>query len=395
MDKVSIYKQPIRTKFLNYNMPDIEDDEINEVVDTLKSGWITTGPKVQKFENLIKDFIGCKYAIATNSCSAALHLSLVANGINEGDEVITSPFTFAATANVILHQRAKPVFVDIEPDTFNIDSKKIEDVITDKTKAIMPVHFAGHPCNMDQIIEIADEYNLKVIEDAAHAIGAQYKKRKIGTLGDLTCFSFYATKNITTGEGGIVTTNNKELSEQIRLLSLHGISKDAWKRYSVTGDWFYQIMYPGYKYNMMDIQASIGIHQMKKIKKMQRRREEIANRYKEEFQKIPEIIIQDVKKYAYHSWHLFPIQINTNMIKINRDEFIEKLKENNIGVSVHFIPIHLHPYYKEQFGFKTGDFPISEKIYEQILSLPLYSRMSDKDVDDVIYSIEKILKFYK
>lgn len=396
MSKLAILGgKPVRNDFLPPFRHTIADAEINEVIDTLKSDWITTGPKTHKFEELFKEYIGCKHAIALNSCTAGLHLSLVAIGIQEGDEVITSPFTFAATANVIVHQKAKPVFVDIEKNTYNIDPEKIEEAISDKTKAIIPVHYAGHPCEMDKILKIAKAYNLTVIEDAAHALGATYKGKKIGTIGDFTCFSFYATKNLTTAEGGMITTNGDELAEKLRIMSLHGISKDAWKRYSSEGSWYYEILYPGYKYNMTDVQAAIGIHQLKKLKQMQKRRGEIAKRYNEAFEDMPEIIIPTVKKYVRHAWHLYPIQINTDLLRIDRAKFIEALKAENIGTSVHFIPMHLHPYYHDRYGFKRGDFPNAEFVYEREISLPIYPKITDKDVEEVIVAVKKIVENYR
>jgi UDP-4-amino-4,6-dideoxy-N-acetyl-beta-L-altrosamine transaminase len=387
--------KPVRNDFLPPFRPTIGDEEINEVIDTLKSDWITTGPKTHKFEELFKEYIGSKNAIALNSCTAGLHLSLIVYGIGAGDEIITSPFTFAATANVITHQKAKPVFVDIEKDTYNINSDRIEEAVTDKTKAIIPVHYAGHPCEMDAILKIAKEYDLRVIEDAAHALGAVYKGRKMGTIGDLTSFSFYATKNLTTAEGGMVTTDNDELAEKIRIMSLHGISKDAWKRYSSEGSWYYEILYPGYKYNMTDIQAAIGIHQLKKLEQMQKRRGEIAKKYNEAFTDIPEIINPTVKRHVRHAWHLYPIQVNTDLLRIDRAKFIDALKAENIGTSVHFIPIHLHPYYHDRYGFKRGDFPNAESVYERECSLPIYPKMTDKDVEDVIVAVKKIVRYYR
>lgn len=395
MSKLAILGgKPVRNDFLLPFRPTIGDEEINEVIDTLKSDWITTGPKTHKFEELFKEYIGSKNAIALNSCTAGLHLSLIVYGIGAGDEIITSPFTFAATANVITHQKAKPVFVDIEKDTYNINSDRIEEAVTDKTKAIIPVHYAGHPCEMDAILKIAKEYDLRVIEDAAHALGAVYKGRKIGTIGDLTSFSFYATKNLTTAEGGMVTTNDDKLAEKIRIMSLHGISKDAWKRYSSEGSWYYEILYPGYKYNMTDIQAAIGIHQLKKLEQMQKRREEVAKRYNDTFEDMPEIITPTVKRYVRHAWHLYPILINTDLLRIDRAKFIDALKAENIGTSVHFIPIHLHPYYRDRYGFKRGDFPNAEYVYEREVSLPIYPKMTDKDVEDVIVAVKKIVNYY-
>ena len=387
--------KPVRDNFLPFFLPTIEEDEINEVADTLKSGWITTGPKTHEFEKLFKEYIGSKHAIAVNSCTAGLHLSLVAADIDEGDEVITSPFTFASTVNVIVHQGAKPVFVDINHDTYNINQKKIEAAISDKTKAIMPVHYAGQPCEMDEIMAIAKKHNLLVIEDAAHALSATYKGRKIGTIGDVTSFSFYATKIITTAEGGMVTTDNDDLAEKIKLLSLHGISQDAWKRYSSEGSWYYEVLYPGYKYNMTDIQASMGIQQLKKLDKLQEARKAIARLYTNVFKDMPEITEPYVDEQVQHTWHLYPILINTDLLKIDRNKFIEALKAENIGTSVHFIPIHMHPYYRDRFGFNRGDFPSAEYVYERIISLPLYPRMTERDVGDVIAAVKKIVHCYR
>jgi len=392
MEKTTLLeKEFARKSFLPPFRPTIEDEEIKEVINTLKTDWITTGPKTKKFEDLFKKYVDSKNAIALSSCTAALHLSLIAAGVDEGDEVITSPFTFTSTANVVIHQRAKPVFVDIKKDTYNIDPEKIEEAITDKTKAIIAVHYAGQPCEMDEILKIAKKNDLLVIEDAAHATGSKYKGKKIGSIGDFTCFSFYAIKNITTAEGGMITTNNDELAEKIRILSLHGISKDAWKRYSQAGSWYYEVLFPGYKYNMTDIQASLGIHQLNKIENFIESKEKIAEIYTKAFADMPEITEPYIKDNINHSWHLYPILINPDFLKINRNKFIEKLKEENIGTSVHFIPVHMHPYYREKFGFKPGDYPNAENIFNRIISLPLYPKMTDKDAEDVIKAVGRII----
>jgi UDP-4-amino-4,6-dideoxy-N-acetyl-beta-L-altrosamine transaminase len=385
----------VRSSFLPPFKHSIGNEEINEVIDTLKSDWITTGPKTFKFEEMFGKKVDSKYAIAVNSCTAAMHLALAALEIGMGDEVITTPLTFAATAEVVINQNAKPVFVDIDKNTYNIDPVNIEEKITNKTKAIIPVHYAGQACQMDEIMNIAKENDLFVIEDAAHAIGSMYKNKIIGSIGDVTCFSFYATKNITTAEGGMITTNNKELVEKMRILSLHGISKDAWKRYSSEGSWYYEILYSGYKYNMSDLQASIGIHQLKKLDQMQKRREKIAYFYNDSFKDVPQIITPHVKKYVKHAWHLYPVQINTDLLSINRNEFIEALKAENIGTSVHFIPLHLHPFYKEKYGFIRGDFPIAESVFDREISLPIYPKLLEKDVKDVVSAVKKIINYYK
>ncbi len=384
-----------RNNFLPFARPLIEKDDIDEVVDTLNSDWLTTGPKTHLFEERFAKYIGCKYAVAVNSCTAALHISLAALGIGKGDEVITSPYTFISAINVILQQGAMPVFVDIKPDTFNINPDLIKKKINDETKAIMPVHFAGQTCEMGKIMKIAKDNNLLVIEDAAHAISAEYEGKKIGTIGDATSFSFYPTKNMTTGEGGMVTTNDEKLANKFKIWSLHGISKDAWKRYSAEGSWYYEVICPGYKYNMTDIQASLGLHQLEKLNRFQKRREEIAKVYEEAFSDLEEIETPFVKPNIKHAWHLYVIKIVSEKLKINRNQFIEALKAENIGTSVHFIPAHLQPYYRDTFGFKKGDFPNAEYAFERVISLPLFPKMSDKDVKDVIDAVRKIIEYYK
>jgi len=387
--------KPVRRDFLPFFLPSIEEDEINAVTETLKSNWITTGPRTREFEEKFKKYIGCKYAIAVSSCTAGLHMSLVACDVGAGDEVITSPFTFAATANVVVHQGAKPVFADIDEKTYNISPGKIEDKISDKTKAIIPVHYGGQPCKMDEILKIAKEHQVPVLEDAAHAVGSKYKGKKIGTIGDATSFSFYATKNITTAEGGMVTTDNNEIAKEVRMWSFHGMSKDAWKRYLSKGSWYYEVLVPGYKYNMTDLQASLGICQLSKLGDFLGAREKLAKRYTKAFDGMPEIVEPSVEKHVCHAWHLYPIQVDTDLLKIGRDKFVEALSAENIGTSVHFIPLHRHPYYRETFGYKEDDFPVANRVYKREVSLPLYPGMSMDDVDDAIEAVRKIVEYYK
>jgi UDP-4-amino-4,6-dideoxy-N-acetyl-beta-L-altrosamine transaminase len=384
-----------RNNFLPFARPLIEQEDIEEVIDTLKSDWLTTGPKTHLFEEEFAKYIGCKYAVAVNSCTAALHISLAALGIGKGDEVITTPYTFVSTVNVILQQGARQVLVDIKPDTFNINPDLIREKINDKTKAIIPVHFGGQPCEMGKIMKIAKDNNLLVIEDAAHAISAEYEGRKIGTIGDATCFSFYPTKNMTTGEGGMVTTDDEKLRERLKIWELHGISKDAWRRYSAEGSWYYEVVCPGYKYNMTDIQASLGLHQLEKLNLFQKRREEIVKFYGEAFSDLEEIETPFVKSNIKPAWHLYVIKIVSEKLKINRNQFIEALKAENIGTSVHFIPVHLHPYYRDTYGFRRGDFPNAEYAFDRVISLPLFPKMSNKDVKDVIDAVRKIVVYYK
>lgn len=384
-----------RSTFLPFARPLIDEKDIREVVDTLNSDWLTTGPKTHLFEEKFAKYIGSKYAVAVNSCTAALHISLAALGIRKGDEVITTPFTFVSTANVILQQGAIPIFVDIKPDTFNIDPDLIKGKINKKTKAILPVHFSGQPCEMEEIMKTAHNNNLVVIEDAAHAISAEYKGQKIGNIGNTTCFSFYPTKNITTGEGGMVTTNVEEIKEKLRVWSLHGISKDAWKRYSAEGSWYYEVLCPGYKYNMTDIQAALGLHQLDKIDYFQKRRETIIEAYNYAFENLGGISVPFVKNDIKHAWHLYVIKISPERLTINRNKFIEALRGENIGASVHFIPVHFHPYYRDTYGFKKGDFPNTESAFERVISLPLFPKMSDQDVEDVITAVKKIADYYR
>lgn len=381
----------MRKNFLVFGSPKVEEGEIAEVVETLRSGWLSTGPKVAKFEKNFKQFIGSKYALALNSCTAGLHLSLIAAGIKKGDEVITSPMTFAATANAIIHTGARPVFVDIDINTMNIDPNLIEKKITKRTKAIIPVHLAGRPCDMDAIMDIAKRHRLTVIEDAAHAIEAKYKGKKIGTIGHLTAFSFYVTKNLVTGEGGMVTTNNKEFAEKIQIYGLHGMSKGAWKRYSDKGYRHYQVVYPGFKYNMMDIQAALGIHQLNKINTNLERREEIWQHYDKALSGLPLKTPLSPEPNTIHARHLYTVLLDINKLKINRDEFQHALYKQNIGTGIHFVALHLHPYYKKTLNYKKGDFPNAELISKRTLSLPLSAKLDDNDVFDVIDSAKKIL----
>jgi dTDP-4-amino-4,6-dideoxygalactose transaminase len=387
--------KPVRDNFLIFGSPLIEQDEIEEVVDTLRSGWLSTGPKTKRFERRFADYIGSKFAIATNSCSAALHLSLKSAGIGEGDEVITSPITFPATANVVIHVGAKPVFADVRKDTFNIDPAEIKKKITNRTRAIIPVHLAGHPCQMDNVMEIARKKNLIVIEDAAHAIEAFYEKRKIGTIGDMSCFSFYVTKNLCTGEGGMVTTNNSEWARKISILRLHGISKDAWKRYSADGFQPYDTLYPGYKYNMMDIQASLGLHQLKKIEGRLKIRERHARMYDQALANIPEIITPYQMPRIRHAHHLYIIMVKPELLKIDRNQFVEALKAENIGAGIHFTSLHLHSYYKGAYGYKADDFPNAKYISDRIVSLPLSPKLTEEDIRDVIRAVRKIVVHYR
>jgi len=377
-------KKESPSDFLPFHKAEIGAAEIQSVVETLQSGWLTTGQKVKQFEADFGQYVGCEHAVAVNSGTAALHLALDAIGIQEGDEVIVPTMTFTATAEVVLYFKAKPVLVDCEAGTFNINPLAIEKKITPKTKAIIPVHMAGQPCDMDRIMEIARRHHLNVIEDAAHALPTKYDGKMIGTIGDITCFSFYVTKPIATGEGGMAVTDNPEWANRMRVMSLHGISKDAWKRYTSEGSWFYEVHYPGFKYNLTDIAAAIGIEQLKKCDRFWLARKEIAAAYDAAFANVAELQTPACMPYSQHAWHLYIIQLALERLRIDRAEFINALKERGIGTSVHFIPLHLHPYYRDTFGYKADDFPVASKVYERIVSLPIYPAMSGQDVQRVV-----------
>jgi dTDP-4-amino-4,6-dideoxygalactose transaminase len=387
-------KSHYRKNFLTFSPPFISDEEINEVTDALKSDWITTGPKTKSFEKEFSALVGSPSALALNSCTGALHTALATLGIGQGDEVISTTMTFTSTVNVIEHVGAKPVLVDVEADTLNIDNQKIADAITTKTKAIMPVHYAGHPVDLEPIYDLAKKHGLSVIEDAAHAFPAEYKGQKIGSGKNPVAFSFYATKNITTAEGGMLT-GDEAFIEKARVISLHGMSHDAWKRYDKGGSWYYEVIYPGFKYNMTDIQAAIGLAQLKKIGYFQKRRREIVTAYNEAFRDKDALELPVERPEVTHAWHLYVLRLNLDALTIGRDQFIEELKIRNIGTSVHFIPIHLHPYYRDKYGYKQEDFPVAYSNYLRILSLPLYPRMTDEDVADVIEAVLDIVKRYK
>ncbi|MGG3467851.1 DegT/DnrJ/EryC1/StrS family aminotransferase [Neobacillus pocheonensis] len=381
-------------EFIPYALPLIEDEEIKAVIDTLHSNWLSKGPKTVEFEKQFKEYVQSEHALGLNSCTAGLHIAQLAAGIGQGDEVITTPYTFVASANTIIHTGATPVFVDIDPVTMNIDPKKIEEKITEKTKAIIPVHFAGYPCDMDPIMELAKKHNLIVIEDAAHAVYTKYKGKMIGSIGDFTCFSFYATKNLVTGEGGMVTTHNEEWADKMRVMSLHGMSKAAWNRYSDKGTWYYEVEYPGFKYNMTDMQAALGLVQLSKLESMQKRREEIAQKYNEAFSQIDGLTIPFSNEENVHAWHLYVLRLKENGFTIDRAQFIEELKEKKVGTSVHFIPVPMQPYYK-QLGYKVEDYPNALAAFNGAISLPLYPKMTDEQVNHVIAAVSELAQTFK
>lgn len=385
--------KPVRSKerFLVFGAPVIEEEEISEVVATMKSGWLGTGPKVGRFEQDFARYKSAKYAAAINSCTAAIHLSILAAGVKPGDEVITTPLTFCATVNAILHAGATPVLADIDPLTRNIDPQEILKKITPRTKAIIPVHMAGHPCNMDVIVDIASSYRLKLIEDCAHAIETEYKGTKAGNFGDFGCFSFYVTKNIVTGEGGMITSRNEEDIARVKVLALHGMSKDAWKRFGDDGYKHYQVVECGFKYNMMDIQAAIGIHQLQRIDAYWERRQEIWNIYNTAFSDIPVTLPADPEPNTRHGYHLYTLLINEGKTGITRDAFLNAMTAHNIGVGVHYLSIPEHPYYQKTFGWNPIDYPNAMKVGRETVSLPLSARLTNEDVQDVIASVRQIL----
>lgn len=382
----------MRKDFLVFGAPLIEQEEIDEVVATLRSGWIGTGPKVAKFEQMFAEYKGCSHAIAVSSCTAALHLSMLAIDMEPGDEVIVPTLTFGATANAVIHAGGRPVLVDCERDTMNIDPEDIKRKITPRTKAIIPVHFAGRPCDMDALSAIAEEHNLKVIEDCAHAVETEYHGKKAGTFGDLGCFSFYVTKNIITGEGGMVITENEEYANKIKILALHGMTKDAWKRFSDEGYKHYQYVYCGYKYNMTDIQASLGVHQLPRVETYWERRREIWDYYDEALRDLPLFTPAPDEPGTRHAHHLYTILLDLENLAITRDWFLEEMTKRNIGVGVHYIALHLHPYFQKEFGYKEGDFPNAEWISERTVSLPLSARMSKNDATCVVEAIREIIR---
>jgi dTDP-4-amino-4,6-dideoxygalactose transaminase len=392
----SEYSMPTTaTCFLPFHRAFIEEVEINAVVEVLQSGWLTTGPRVKEFEQKFAHYTNASHAVAVNSCTAALHLALEAIGITEGDEVIVPTMTFAASGEVVLYFKARPVLVDCARDSFHVGPEQIEKAITSRTRAILPVHYAGSPCDMDPILDLAQKHGLKVIEDAAHALPSRYKGKMVGSIGDITCFSFYATKTLTTGEGGMATTENPEYAERMRLLSLHGISKDAWKRYAAEGSWRYGIKEAGYKYNLTDLQAALGLAQLGKCDSMSARRAWIADRYTQAlaasdvFEAPPALDEDD------HAWHLYVLRVRPSALRINRDRVIEELKQRGIGTSVHFIPLHLHPLYQNELGYRIGQFPNAEERFEGAVSLPIYPSMTPDDADRVIEALQDIASQYR
>ncbi len=388
--------KPIRDKLLPYGHQWIDEEDIAAVIEVLHSDWITQGSKVAEFEKEFVKYVGARYAVAVNSGTAALHTACFAAQIKKGDEAITTSITFAASANCILYQGGTPIFADIDADTLNIDLVEIKKKITTKTKALIPVDFTGRPVDLEKILQIARKNKLIVIEDASHALGATYKDRKIGSISDMTIFSFHPVKHITTGEGGMITTNNKEYYEKLKLFRTHGISKEKDKLLNYDGPWYYEMQELGYNYRLTDFQCALGISQLKKIDKFISRRREIVKKYNSEFKDILEIKIPEINPADSNpAWHIYMIQLNLDKLKEGRREIFEALRAENIGVNVHYIPVHLQPYYQKRFGYCPGDFPKAENYYSRAITLPVFPKMSDKDIDDVVSAVKKVISYYR
>lgn len=389
----------MRQEFLPFARPDLDGSEARLLNEVLESGWLTTGKVTHELERAFAQRVGARHAVAVNSCTAALHLAVETVGLTGEDEVVTTPYTFAATAEVVRYFGAKPRFVDIDPSTFNIDPEAAAAVVNSRTRAIIPVHIGGHPAEMDPLDALATKHGLAVVEDAAHALPAAYRGTTVGSpragvegLKHLVCFSFYATKTMTTGEGGMICTNDERLADRCRLMALHGISSNAWNRYAAEGSWYYEITAPGFKYNMTDLAAALGVAQLARLDTMRQRREAIAMRYNAAFKDLPQLELPTHRPWVQHAWHLYPVRLHLDTLTVDRARFIEELKRRNIGTSVHFIPLHLHPYYRQAYGLKPEDFPLATREYKREVSLPIYSAMTDGDVDDVIEAMAEIIE---
>ncbi len=386
--------KPVREKLLPYGRQQVEEQDIAAVVNVLRSDWLTTGPNIEEFENALAERVGAKYAVAFSSGTAALHGAVFAADLGEGDEAIVPPLTFAATANCLLYQGATPVFADILNDTLTIDPAEILKHITPRTKAILPVDYTGHPAELEAIRAIADEHHLLVIEDGAHALGATYHNRPVGTINEMTMFSFHPVKHITTGEGGVITANDAKLAERLKLFRSHGINSDARQRQQ-EGGWYYEMIALGYNYRLTDIGAVLGLSQLKRLDANLARRRAIAARYTEAFAELPGVIAPRVRANVEPAWHLYPIRIDRQHLTTDRAEIFRALRAENLGVNVHYVPVHLHPYYRERFGYRGGEYPIAEAAYENLISLPMFHAMTDDDVQDVICAVEKVIGVFQ
>ncbi len=381
---------PVRETLLPYGHQSVDENDIDAVVDVLRSDWLTTGPKVGEFEEAFAAWVGAKYAVSFSSGTAGLHAAMFAAGLKAGDEAITSPMTFAATANCVLYQGATPVFADVSSDTLNLDPAQAGLRVTPRTKAILPVDFAGHPAELGPILELAEHHGLTVIEDACHALGAEYRGQRVGSMQHMTVFSFHPVKHITTGEGGMVTTGEARTAETLRRFRNHGISSDARKRQS-EGQWQYEMVLLGFNYRLTDLACALGVQQLRKLDNNLVRRREISAGYAAAFQDLPGLMAPPVRSDVLPAWHLYPIRLNLKTLSAGRSEVFRALRAENIGVNVHYIPVHLHPYYRERFGYRGGEFPVAEDAYERLISLPMFHGMSDGDVEDVVRAVRKVL----
>ncbi|HEV2732400.1 MAG TPA: UDP-4-amino-4,6-dideoxy-N-acetyl-beta-L-altrosamine transaminase [Terriglobales bacterium] len=385
--------EPVRETLLPYGRQSIDEDDIQAVVETLRSDWLTTGPKVDKFEEAFAARVGAKHAISFSSGTAALHAAAFAARLQPGNEAITSPLTFAATANCVLYQGARPVFADVSPDSLTLDPELAGSKITSRTRAILPVDYAGHPADLDSILRLAERHGLVVIEDACHALGAVYRGRRVGSISHMTVFSFHPVKHLTTGEGGMVTTENAEFAKTLRCFRNHGISSDARHR-QANGQWHYEMILLGFNYRLTDIACALGLQQLRKLEANLARRRQIAARYDAAFRGISEIICPAVRPEVNPAWHLYPIRLNLNKLNDSRGEIFRAMRAENIGVNVHYIPVHLHRYYRDRFGYKGGEFPVAENAYESLVSLPMFHGMRDRDVADVIRAVTKTVEHF-
>jgi UDP-4-amino-4,6-dideoxy-N-acetyl-beta-L-altrosamine transaminase len=385
---------PVRKTLLPYGHQSIDEADIQAVVEILRSDWLTTGPRVAEFEEAFATRTGARHAVSFSSGTAALHAAAFTAGLKAGDEAITSPLTFVATANCVLYQGAVPIFADVSPDTLNLDPEKAAARITCRTRAILPVDYAGHPADLDPVLELAERHGLVVIEDASHALGAEYKGRQVGSLSHMTVFSFHPVKHITTGEGGMVTTDNAKFAETLRRFRNHGISSDARQRQSA-GQWHYEMVSLGFNYRLTDIACALGSQQLKKLEANLSQRRKIAERYTAAFREIPKLVLPAVRQNANPAWHLFPIRLDGVKLKAERAQVFRALRAENIGVNVHYIPVHRHPYYSERFGYRGGEYPVAEDAYERLISLPMFHGMSDQDVEDVIRAVDKVISHFR
>jgi len=384
---------PVRATYLPYGHQSIDEADIQAVVDVLRSEWLTTGPRVNEFEEAVAARVGARHAVTFSSGTAALHAAAFASGLKPGDEAITTPMTFAATANCVLYQGATPVFADVNADSLDLDPEQLKLRITHKTRVIVPVDYAGHPADLDAIRSIAAQHGLIVIEDACHALGAKYRGRTVGSISDMTVFSFHPVKHVTTGEGGMVTTDNAGFAETLRRFRNHGISSDAYQR-QTAGQWYYEMVLLGLNYRMPDILCALGDQQLKRLDANLARRREIAARYSEAFRELPFIVLPQTKPEMDHAWHLFPIRLQLEKLSADRSQIFSALRAENIGVNVHYIPVHLHPYYRDRFGYRGGEYPVAEQAYERLISLPMFHGMTDRDIEDVILAVSKVVEHY-